>query len=84
MRIIRSRFANVTHNGVQVHTGVRVIQDNQNRIAVFAPKSLDGPLAVYALADITLQTVSAPGCMCKEPSQQQLGRVWAKSESINA
>lgn len=82
MKILRSRFANVIKDGERVHTQVRVLEDTTGRMAVFASKTQTGPLAVYAPGEVVLETVSAPGCMCKESSQAQLARVWERSEQV--
>jgi hypothetical protein len=82
MRVIRDGFAHINKDGARIHTKVRVLQDDGDRIAVFlSPTS--GPAHVYSLHDVTLTKTSAscshPVCFGKA-NRQQLKRLWEASE----
>lgn len=86
MRVIRDGFAHIDINGERVHTKVRVLQDDSNRLAVFTSPT-SGPAHVYNMGDITITrtgaTCSHPVCFGKA-SRQKLTRLWEHSERVGA
>lgn len=86
MRVIHDGFAHIDRDGQRIHTKVRVLRDDQSRIAVFLSPS-SGPAHVYSLADVTLTRTSAscshPVCHGKA-NRAQLTRLWEASEKATA
>lgn len=83
MRIIRDGFAHIDIDGVRVHTKVRAVVSDDERVAVFlSPTS--GPAHVYSVHDVVMQKTSAscshPVCFGKV-SRQGLARLWAAHEA---
>ena len=87
MRVIGDQFADIdTTGGERLHTKVRVLRDDQNRVAVFLSPSA-GPANVYSLDDVVVTRRSAncshPVCHGKA-TRMKLARLWETSEAAHA
>ena len=80
MRIIRDVVADVTKDGQVIHSGVRVMLDDQRRLAVFEGKSKNPPVAVYADGEVQF-TVTGSCSACKGyPPRMSMVRIWEQAE----
>lgn len=83
MRVIHDGFANITLNGERIHSQVRVLKDDQSRIAVFLSPT-EGPAHVYSLHDVAVTPTGGGGCshpVCRgKASRMQLTRLWENAE----
>lgn len=87
MRVSVDQFANIDRDGARLHTNVRVLRDDGNRIAVFlSPTS--GPAEVYNLTDVTVTRTNGGGCshpVCHgKASRHKLSTLWQQSEKAAA
>lgn len=79
MRVIRDVVGNVTKDGTTLHTNVRVLVDDKQRVAVFT--STSAPPTVYEAGTVEYTRTRTP-CSCKgDPHKQVLGRLWAAKEA---
>lgn len=88
MRVIADKFANIDNaEGERLHTQVRTLRDDQNRVAVFLNPN-QGPQHVYNLADVSVTMVGGGGCshpVCHgKASKPKLARLWEQSERQDA
>jgi hypothetical protein len=82
VRIVRDAFGDVSRDGTTIHTGVRILQDDKKRVAVFRGKA--EPVNVYEPDEVTF-TVSRKPCACKgDPPKMTLMRLWDASERAHA
>lgn len=88
MRVIGDQFAHIDDKatGERLHTKVRMLRDDQGRVAVFLSPSA-GPAHVYDLDDVTVTRTSAncshPVCHGKA-TRMKLARLWETAETANA
>lgn len=84
MRVVREAVGDVLRDGTMVHSGVRIQQDDQGRVAVFSMAGRHAPIAVYAAGEVTY-TITRKPCACKgDPPRTVLARLWDQSEKVAA
>lgn len=88
MRIIHDGFANIDAlDGTRLHSQVRVLKDDQSRIAVFLDPHA-GPAHIYSLHDVKVTVAGGGGCshpVCRgKASKGNLTRLWEQSEKVTA
>lgn len=84
MRVIGDQFAHIDgKDGTRLHTKVRILRDDQNRVGVFLSPSA-GPQHIYSLDDVTVSRVAAncshPVCHGKA-TRMKLARLWEQQEA---
>lgn len=81
MRVIRDGLGNVYKDGTRIHTKVRVMQDDTGRVAVFADKTRNPPIAVYEAGEVTHD--KSGGCTTCQgwPPRQVMAKVWQQYEA---
>lgn len=80
MRVIRDGIGNVYKDGQTLHSKVRVLQDDQGRVAVFDGKNQNPPIAVYEAGEVTFDR--SGGCSTCQgwPARRSMQIVWERYE----
>lgn len=84
VRVIKDGLGNVYKDGTKIHTKVRIMQDDTGRVAVFADKTRNPPVAVYGAGEVT--TDRSGGCTTCQgwPPRQVMQKVWQEYEAAHA
>lgn len=84
MRVVKDGLGNVYRDGQTIHSGVRIMQDDQGRVAVFAGKTRTPPIAVYAAGEVTFDRSGGCSTCHGWPHQTAMKRIWEQHERVTA
>lgn len=84
MRVIRDGVGNITQGDTTLHTNVRFMVDDTNRVAVFTGQTRTAPHTVYAEGEVLYKIVRKP-CACKgDAPKMALQRLWMSQDTALA
>lgn len=81
MRVIYDRLGDVyATDGSLLHSGVRILQDDQRRIAVFVGKRVAPPVAVYAPGEVSFTKGGKCSTCAGYPARKSMWVAWEKHD----
>lgn len=83
MKIIKDQLGNVYKDGEKIHSQVRVMVNNEGRVAVFTGKTRTPPVAVYSVDEVTYDRSGGCSTCNGWPAQLSMRSIWERHEAAH-